>query len=113
MEATDRPWVTDGIRHGVGEDDVRRIPELETPVRLATEWLVLHGRQYDKGLGYKPKLNDAMDFESLFALGLPAILCSSDRKFVDRVRALRTPGSQRVVSPAELLAHLSGEVRVC
>lgn len=102
----DRQWLAEGIRRHVGDDDVAKIPELETAVQLAVEWLVLHGVQYEKGLGYKPKLNDAMDFDQLFVLGLPAVICTSDGKFLRRVRSLGTPGSDRVLSPGELLDGL-------
>lgn len=102
----DRSWLADGIRRGVGDEDVARVPERETAVQLAAEWHVLHGWRYEKGHGYKPKLNDAMDFDQLFALGLPAIICTSDGKFRERVRQLGTPGSDRVLSAAELIDRL-------
>lgn len=99
----DKPWLAESIRRGIGDDDVLRIPEHETVVQVAVSWLMDHGRGYEKGVGYKPKRNDAMDFDQLFALGLPAIICTSDTRFLNRVRPLRTPGSDRVISPAELL----------
>ncbi len=106
VDPDDRERLAERIRRRFRADDVAGVPELETLVRLAVEWLVLHGRLYEKGLGYNPKLNDAMDFDQLFALGLPAIICTSDGKLIDRVRALRTPGSDRVMTPAELLDGL-------
>ncbi|MCU0658845.1 MAG: hypothetical protein MUF64_27375 [Polyangiaceae bacterium] len=102
----DRSWLADAIRRHFGNEDVRQIPELETAVQLAVEFLVLHGLGYKKGKGYRPKLNDAMDFDQLYALGLPAIICTSDGKFLNRVRSLKTPGSERVLYPNELISHL-------
>jgi hypothetical protein len=102
----DRAWLATAIRRKLGDEDVRLIPELETTVQLAIEWLVLHGRRYEQGQGYKPKLNDAMDFDQLYALGLPAIICTSDDKFIRRVRPLKTPGSERILNPSELINQL-------
>jgi hypothetical protein len=102
----DRLWLAAAIRRILGDEDVRQIPELETTVQLAIEWLMLHGKGYEKGQGYRPKLNDAMDFDQLYVLGLPAIICTSDGKFLERVRSLKTSGSERVLYPSELLNHL-------
>lgn len=105
----DREWLADQVRGSI--EGVERVPELETAVKLAVEWVVVHGRRFLPGAAYQPKPapNDAMDFDQLFVLGLPAILCTSDRKLVERVRPLGTPGSDRILYPAELLAHLLGE----
>lgn len=102
----DRAHLTDEVRAGFRAAGIPVFAELETSVQLAVEYFLLHSKGYEAGTGYKPKRNDGLDYEQLLVLGLPGMLCSSDARFVRKVNALRTPGSDRVVTPAGLLALL-------
>lgn len=99
VRSDDRDEMRQRVRTILGEDLVR-VPELELVVCATVERLIQHGR------GYRPKLNDALDFEHLFMVGLPGIVCSSDRRARNFARELRAPGSERFMSPSDLLAFL-------
>lgn len=92
------------------EHGSREVPELSTAAGFATNLIRSH-QPSKRGDRYRPTVNDAMDFGLLFTLGLPAIVCTSDHKLCRRVRALRTPGSDRVLTPVELLGRLVDERR--
>ncbi len=97
--AKDRREVRDAIRTTLGADVARR-PELELVIAATVERLIQHGR------GYRPKLNDALDYEHLYMVGLPAIVCTSDSGFRNFARGLGVLGSDRIKSPAEVLEML-------
>jgi len=99
IRSRDRKSVESAIRGNLSLE-IAQVPELETVVR----GMGIRFGEY--GQGYRPKLNDALDFEHLYMLGLPAIVCTSDRRARNFARSLKTPGSERVLSPSELLDRL-------
>jgi hypothetical protein len=58
---------------------------------------------------YKPTANDALDLELLFALPLPALVCTGDQRLIRVVRSLGSPQGRDVLSPPELLERLRGQ----
>ena len=55
---------------------------------------------------YKPKPNDSMDFEVLFATVLPAVVCTSDVKMRKAARESLSSDGKLVMNPLELVAWL-------
>jgi hypothetical protein len=72
---------------------------------------LLAHRVRDAAFGhYSPapeKPNDRLDFELLFALPLPAVICTGDLRFIDLVRRLGRGDSGKVMTPDEIYLWLA------
>jgi hypothetical protein len=55
---------------------------------------------------YEPSDNDAVDLDVLFALAMPGIVCTSDRRLRNLLKHAESSDAWRVMSPSELISWL-------
>lgn len=93
------------IRNLAADGEVRHVDRLDLVVAA------LARRAYEAAFhGYSPKAgvsNPAVDFALLFSIPLPAVVCTSDQNLVNFVRQLKSPDSNKVMRPDELLVWLA------
>jgi len=79
------------------------LDKLDLAIRVIAE------RTLQAASGYAPQThNDSLDFDLLFAVALPATICTTDARLVRLVRRTGAADADRVLFPSELLAKLAG-----
>ena len=78
---------------------------------VATRYLALRAMEYGRAESsrYRPRVNDALDLELLFALPRPSIVCSADKRFLKLVARLVGELRSPVVHPRDLPSVLREE----
>lgn len=94
------------LEHGLlasGDFDADQVSKLELVACSLAQ------RTFEAIRGYTPdpaQSNDALDFNLLFILPLPAVICTNDLRFIRWLRQLPTNEAEKVMSPTELFHWL-------
>ena len=80
---------------------------------LVVRTLALHAVRINGGRSKRtPDLNDAIDFDVMFTVTLPAVICTSDKGMLNLAHESGSGDDWRVKSPTELLDFLKSEPSV-
>jgi hypothetical protein len=106
----DEEEVRDLLRHHLQEEDFseQALDRLDVAVRVIARRTLQTG----SADGYRPEgHNDALDFDLLFGLALPAIVCAADQRLINLARQTHAWDAWRMMSPQELIDWLQGRRR--
>lgn len=100
-----RDLLRNSLRPDLSEQDLDR---LDVAVRV----IARRTFQTASAHGYEPEgHNDALDFDLLFGLALPAIVCTGDQRLINLARQTDAWDAWRVMSPQELIDWLRARPR--
>ena len=108
--APDTDFFADATRHSLSTGmNIHDVDRLDLPIRV----LAAYGEKTARrSKPYIPEgVNDAIDFDVLFTVPLPAVVCTSDGPMRTLARTCGAGEAWRVKNPAELLLWLAGTQR--
>ncbi len=107
--------ITESVTHDLTYNNLAFGMGLADAAKLELVTQVLSKRAMQAALpknAYNPKgkPNDALDLDLLFAIPLPAWICTADEKLLRFVRSTKSSDRFSVMTPAELLDRLNKEI---